>query len=160
MNLAVCFLFTNQCKACSLVIMSQIPDEGFVLQAPKRAKVVTKDIKSDLFWPVFDIIKTVTQVKATNPAWGPKRIISRFQESGRNFTCTERQVKNYISLYFYDERTDEVYYKSTDLTTGHRICITRERLVAEVRRSLEVRHGGSHNYRPCAWHDCQCAGSR
>ena len=48
MNLAVCFLFTNQCKACSLVIMSQIPDEGFVLQAPKRAKVVTKDIKSDI----------------------------------------------------------------------------------------------------------------
>ena len=90
----------------------------------------------------------------------PKQIISRFQESGRNFTCTERQVKNYISLYFYDERTDEVYYKSTDLTTGHRICITRERLVAEVRRSLEVRQGGSHNYRPCAWHDCHCAGSR
>ena len=115
--------------------MSQIPDEGFVLQAPKRAKVVTKDIKSDLFWPVFDIIKTVTQVKATNPAWGLKRILSMFQESGRNFTCTERQVKNYISLNFYDERTDEVYYKSTDLTTGHRICITRERLVAEVNKA-------------------------
>ena len=58
----------NGSAVSSLVITSQIPDEGFVLQAPKRAKVVTKDIKSDLFWPVFDIIKTVTQAKATNPA--------------------------------------------------------------------------------------------
>ena len=37
--------------------MSQIPDEGFVLQAPKRAKVVTKDIKSDF------VVSTVYSIR-------------------------------------------------------------------------------------------------
>ena len=123
--------------------MSQVPDEGFLLNPTKRGKVQTKDIKPELFWPVFQTINKVAQMESMNPTWGPKLILKVFQDSRANVLITERQVKKYISLYFYDDRTEELYYMSTDLSTGHHICVERDRLVLEANRDHHKDHRGA-----------------
>ena len=82
-------------------------------------------------------------MKYTHPTWGQKKILNIFQDSGANVILTERQIKQYLSLYFYDDRTEELYYKSTDLSTGHRICIDRDRLVLEANRDHHKDHRGA-----------------
>ena len=52
--------------------MSQVPDEVFLLNHTKRGKVQIKDIKPELFWPVFQTINKVAQMKYMNPTCGPK----------------------------------------------------------------------------------------
>ena len=124
------------------MMSSQVPNEGFLLNPQKRNKIVTKDIKPELFWPMYETIKRITQAKSMNPAWGPKKILKMFQDLGANMICTERQAKQYISLYFYDERTEDVYFKSADLSIGHRICIDRDRLVFEANKDHKKDHRG------------------
>ncbi|VDI64442.1 Hypothetical predicted protein [Mytilus galloprovincialis] len=53
---------------------------------------------------------------------------------------TERMIKKYIQLYFFDQETKQVYRRSESLNVGHRRCVTKSELIQIIKKNHETDH--------------------
>ncbi|CAG2216504.1 unnamed protein product [Mytilus edulis] len=111
-----------------------IEDVGFRLDSKKRSKPLSKDINADVFWTQLPEIKRVTELKEENPKWGPRKISEMVKG------VTERMIKKYIQLYFFDKETKQVYRRSESLNVGHRRCVTKSELIKIIKKNHETDH--------------------
>ena len=83
-----------------------IPDDGYVFAA-KRRKGISKDPNSDSFWIDMPFLIQIAKAKEENPNWGAKKILKEL-----HVAYSERSVKKFLSLYFYDAESKCLYRKS------------------------------------------------
>ena len=94
----------------------QVPNVGFTLgEKLKRKPAVSKDLKPETFWLMYEDLVMITKCKEVNRNWGAKRILDHVK---LNTLVSERLARKYLSQYFYDAESGNMNFKSTDLMTG------------------------------------------
>ncbi|VDI45601.1 Hypothetical predicted protein [Mytilus galloprovincialis] len=53
---------------------------------------------------------------------------------------TEKMIKKYIQLYFFDKETKQFYRRSESLNVGHRRCVTKLELIQIIKTNHETDH--------------------
>ena len=91
-----------------------IPDDGYVFAA-KRRKGISDEPNPDSFWIDMPFLLQTAKAKEENPNWGAKKILKEL-----HVAYSERSVKKFLSLYFYDAESKCLYRKSQDLNVNHR----------------------------------------
>ncbi|GFN93908.1 Pol polyprotein [Plakobranchus ocellatus] len=117
------------------------PENNLPVIPNKRKKVpATKDASPESFWASFQDITAVTKVKASNPRWGPSKIERNLKSLRHSITISQRMIKKYTALYFYDQETNGVYFRSTCPTSKHRRCLTKAEVILKIREN----HASDH----------------
>ena len=78
---------------------SDMDNIGYTLSTlVKRKQLITRDQNPDSFWADLDQIALIAKSKATNPKWGPKKIMQMLVGQLR---MTERMVIKYLAVFFF-----------------------------------------------------------
>ena len=118
-----------------------VPNVGYTLgDKVKRKSAISKDLNPETFWSIYEDLLMITKCKQKNMQWGAKKILDSIS---LNSPMSERLVRKYLGQYFYDDETEKMYFKSTDLTTGHRRCLTRIEMVEAMISNHKQDHRAS-----------------
>ena len=117
------------------------PDSIPYVFAAKRRKGISKDLNPDSFWIDMPFLIQIAKAKEENPNWGAKKNLDAL-----HVACSERSVKKFLSLYFYDAESKCLYRKSQDLNVDHRKYSSKESLIEVIKENHKKDHRKSEGH--------------
>ncbi|CAG2208855.1 unnamed protein product [Mytilus edulis] len=70
------------------------------------------------------------KAKEEHQNWGAKKIVDELK-----VPFSDRMVKKFLSLYFYDQESKCIYKKSQDLNSNHGKCLDKEQLIHLINKT-------------------------
>jgi hypothetical protein len=97
------------------------PDSISYVFAAKRRKGISKDPNPDSFWFGMPFLIQIAKAKEENSNWGAKNNLDEL-----HVAYSERSVKKFLSLYFYNAESKCLYRTLQNLNVNHRKCSSKE----------------------------------
>ena len=93
--------------------------EGIRVGTASRSRSKTKDRNAESFWDLFGRNKTSLSLHKTPSGVSeksPKHVLS-----SHDLHVAERRVQQHLGKFFFDEKEEKLFVKSTELSMCHQI---------------------------------------
>ncbi|CAC5422428.1 unnamed protein product [Mytilus coruscus] len=77
----------------------------------------------------------IAKAKEEHQNWGAKKIVDELK-----VPFSDRMVKQFLSLYSYDQESKCIYKKSQDLNSNHKECLYKEKLIDMISKNHTKDH--------------------
>uniref|UniRef100_A0A8W8LLQ1 Integrase catalytic domain-containing protein n=1 Tax=Magallana gigas TaxID=29159 RepID=A0A8W8LLQ1_MAGGI len=111
-----------------------LQDEGYFFEKIRK-KRETNDPNPEQFWYILKEVEKICKVKADHPSWGAKRIKDEI-----GLQMGETTVRKHLSNFILDIDTGCVFFRSSKVNEQHRRVLSKDELVAEIKKNHAVDH--------------------